>query len=105
MRKNIVLDVKGIKCDDPGCDYIDNESEIGDYKDWINVPCPKCGASLLTEEDYQAVKILVSLTEAANKLEIPAKDKEDLYQLEVKMNGSGTINFGELKKKEGTHEE
>ena len=44
-----------IVCDNEACDYkIKNEG--GDFnvetKQYINMPCPKCGENLLTQEDY-----------------------------------------------------
>lgn len=51
-----------IQCDNKVCDYkIKNES--GDpnenVSDYLNMPCPKCGENLLTEEDYlQSLRFL-----------------------------------------------
>ena len=38
-----------LKCDAPGCDHIEPVAAIS--PDLIGLPCPKCGASLLTEKD------------------------------------------------------
>jgi hypothetical protein len=39
-----------LQCDADGCDHREN---IPDYSaEYIGKPCPKCGASLLTQEDY-----------------------------------------------------
>lgn len=40
----------GLKCDH--CTYKDMTVESKDYKNNINKLCPKCGNSLLTQEDY-----------------------------------------------------
>jgi hypothetical protein len=58
MKKLIDIYSKGaVICDNPGCDYSfpyestsDNNSKI--LLAFVNVPCPKCGESLLTPEDY-----------------------------------------------------
>jgi ssDNA-binding Zn-finger/Zn-ribbon topoisomerase 1 len=44
-----------IICDNPKCDYL-IPNPTGDpnaeCKQYINMPCPKCGQNLLTEADY-----------------------------------------------------
>lgn len=53
MGKLIELDIAGIKCDMPGCDYHDNSARFEDYKNWLNRPCPKCSGNLLTQRDFE----------------------------------------------------
>ena len=54
MRKAIEVRQQNlIECDN--CDYIIPNSENSidvDIKKYLNMPCPKCGANLLTEKDY-----------------------------------------------------
>lgn len=45
--------VTGIKCDTDGCDY--HNDDVIKYRKWINKPCPKCGANLLTVKDFIAL--------------------------------------------------
>jgi len=45
---------KGLKCDAPGCSHREDVLEITEAL--IGKPCPKCGASLLTKEDFVAGK-------------------------------------------------
>ena len=51
-----------VQCDTPGCGYtIPNPTKdpCEDTKQYINMPCPKCGANLLTQKDYDdAMKFL-----------------------------------------------
>lgn len=56
MKNALELSIKGIKCDNPNCDYINKDVEFKDYKKWINKPCPKCGANLLTQKILTALK-------------------------------------------------
>jgi len=46
--------IKGIKCDNPDCDFVDDSVTWDDYdktvSEWLNRPCPKCGTNLLTQE-------------------------------------------------------
>lgn len=39
-----------LKCDADGCDHMEHHEAIG--LEMIGKPCPKCGANLLTEQDY-----------------------------------------------------
>lgn len=39
-----------LKCDAPGCDHRELFGEL--TADLIGKPCPKCGASLLTQHDF-----------------------------------------------------
>ena len=58
MSKLIRYRVKGIKCDNPKCDYRDDSVRLRDYAKWLNRPCPKCGRSLLTQADLDAVRTM-----------------------------------------------
>lgn len=58
--------IGGIKCDNPLCDYRDETVDYREYKEWINRPCPKCGANLLTKADYRAFKRLLALLKVSN---------------------------------------
>lgn len=51
-KKFVLLNISGIKCDNPNCDYRNNEVRFEDYAKWIDKPCPKCGQNLLTQQDY-----------------------------------------------------
>jgi phage FluMu protein Com len=81
-----ILTVKGIKCDH--CDWRNLTVERADYKDWLNRPCPKCGANLLTQADYDAVCDLEKI--AANPLiKLIALFARDKRKTRVNMNGTG----------------
>ncbi len=41
-----------LKCDAPGCDHVEDIDRI--TADDIGRPCPKCGADLLSQSDYDA---------------------------------------------------
>lgn len=51
MRMNIY----GLKCDAPTCDYNDPTVKLEEYEANIGKPCPKCGESLLTQEAFDRV--------------------------------------------------
>lgn len=45
-----------LKCDATGCDHREHVGTI--TADMIGKPCPKCGASLLTKEDFETFQHL-----------------------------------------------
>lgn len=68
MAKNVDMIIKGIKCDNPNCDFVDMDIPFEDYDNWLNKPCPKCGANLLTQKDYDACKIMMKISGFLNLL-------------------------------------
>jgi len=54
MRKLIEFSQENlIECDN--CDFVipnEDPKNPGNGKEYINIPCPKCGENLLTEKDY-----------------------------------------------------
>lgn len=64
----ITLHIKGIKCDAVDCDYNNDEAKFEEYDQWLNRPCPKCGANLLTQEALDAVKWHVAAANHMNAL-------------------------------------
>ena len=92
------LVVKGIKCDNPDCDYIDMTVRYEDYPKWLNRPCPKCGANLLTEKDFKKIQKMMSHVEflnkvfsLANKKGKDATENAPLLKVHLDMNGTGKV--------------
>jgi hypothetical protein len=48
-----IIRTKGIKCDNPSCDWSNMLNSFKEYKDWVDKPCPKCGEVVLTKRDYK----------------------------------------------------
>ncbi len=67
-NKNVELNVGGLKCDNIKCDYVDMSIPREKYIDYIDFPCPKCGESLLTREDYVNVLIMEDAVNCVNAL-------------------------------------
>ena len=97
----------GIKCDAPGCDYYDDSAEMEDYPLYLNKPCPKCGANLLTEADMKTVIIVQrkirSLNEWLNRwvpkvvlrmFDTDPSRKMVAVTFRAKMDGSGKFGLG-----------
>lgn len=97
MNNGITTKISGIKCDNPDCDFADNNVEFSDYDKWLNKPCPKCGQNLLTEQDYETCQFLFNLT---NKINTVANDKTYNFDnddqqtfISINMDGTGNIYY------------
>lgn len=60
-----------LKCDADGCGYEETIDEI--KASYIGMPCPKCGANLLTEDDYNNSLKLLAIAGAINEIFGPVK--------------------------------
>lgn len=87
------LEPSGLKCDK--CqDYMDMSVSFKNYQEYINKPCPKCGAPLLTEADYKVCKRIIRFVKVCNfpgirhLLYLLCGSKRRRYKFE--MNGTGT---------------
>lgn len=92
------MEISGIQCDNKNCDFIDKSVKMEEYDEWLNKPCPKCGANLLTEEDYTTVKNLTSYVKAMSGMMPKAPEsvvKEDYEKVEFELDGSGYLKVKE----------
>ena len=99
------IEIKGIQCDAPGCDYHESEGDWGSTAEeveaaslkYLNTPCPKCGAPLLTQEDHEAVMSMFALApivkEVEEKLYPDGVPEDQIVRLDLNMNGSGNIEL------------
>ena len=93
MKNVIEMNIKGLKCDNPECDYIDMDIKVEEYEKYLNAKCPKCGEILLTEADYRNTKFLLGMVDIANEVFPKRKDDEKVVTMSVNMNGSGDMDF------------
>lgn len=93
MKSALEMEIKGIKCDNPNCDFSDMDVKVEEYSEWVNKPCPKCGENLLTEVDFRNTQFLLEIVKVANKIYPKLDDNEPTTKMEVKMDGSGDIDF------------
>lgn len=84
------VNISGIQCDNPNCDYVDYNVSVDQYPEYVNRPCPKCGVNLLTEQDYQVVQVLLRAQKLISK--IPFGNNAKTSQFRVQTNGTGMIN-------------
>lgn len=92
------VEISGLKCDNPSCDYVDPTIHVEDYEKYVNAPCPKCGANLLTEQDYQIVQKMLKLQKLFSKIPFGNKGKTQKYRVEL--NGTGQMDFQQLEEEE-----
>lgn len=87
----------GIKCDAEGCAWRDASVTLAEYKDWLNRPCPSCGANLLTAADLSAVELIHATVKWANTMSGPIDSDGQIERVLVKlrMNGTGTVEIDE----------
>lgn len=90
---NVTTHIKGLKCDTPKCGYSDMEIDNKDYEKYIGAPCPKCGNSLLTQEDYDAVQMLLNVTELVNSVDLGDISQEPKTRINLEMDGTGRIKI------------
>lgn len=92
--KSIDLKILGIKCDNPKCDFKDMTVQYKDFKKWLNKPCPKCGANLLTTADYNTTRIMVWIVRLINKI-LPAEpaNSSKIITGHVEMDGTGKADI------------
>ena len=85
---NVVANFQGIKCD--FCRWEDASVKYEDYPNYLNKPCPVCGANLLTEADYANCQTLMAYVQAYNE-EDAAKHRGPLKRCSIEMNGTGSM--------------
>lgn len=89
----------GLKCDNTDCDYSDMSIPTSKYKEYVNCPCPKCGANLLTKSDYMSFKVINGLVRVINFIcyFIPKKRLgNDMATMEIKFDGTGRTIVGDI---------
>ena len=72
VERTLIEIVKpALKCDADGCGHEETIDEI--KASHIGTPCPKCGANLLTEEDYKNSLRLLAIARCINEIVGPVK--------------------------------
>ena len=97
MDRAIEEDIKGLKCDATGCGYSDMTIDADNYHNYIDAPCPECGANLLTQADYEFVKVLMLITDVVNDAykDVELED-EPIERFSIELDGSGIPKVGPL---------
>jgi len=97
MDSAVEATIAGLRCDADGCDYEDMNINVEEYEQYVNAPCPECGANLLTEADYELVKVITGVVDTFNKKFPPPHDPNDpIARFTINMDGSGIPILGDL---------
>ena len=59
----------GIECNH--CGYKDTTAKWEDYERFINLPCPECGCIILTQKDYNHMRLLRKFEDMSVEYEWP----------------------------------
>lgn len=88
----ITFHYKGIKCDAPGCFWSDMTVPF-DKDAFRNKPCPRCGASLLTDADTKTITRMEAAASLVNALLRPFHRllPRRRTRIPLDLNGSGRI--------------
>jgi Zn-finger nucleic acid-binding protein len=65
-KKPVILEIKGLKCDNPNCDYRNDDISFDDYE--VGTTCPECGGVILTQEDYDHCVSIIAYVNKLNKI-------------------------------------
>lgn len=93
MDKAIEFEIKGLKCDNKECDYTDMNVPFEDYEACVGKPCPKCGESLLTKEDFMSCSIIHTMIDNLNKFLPATPEGSKIATAMMNMQGDGSVSF------------
>lgn len=94
----------GIKCDAPGCGYRDDTADLSTPREWLDKPCPLCGASLLTQADLDLMERMKANAAELNALlsetlppelvaQVDADPEWDEAGAKLEMHGDGSLTI------------
>lgn len=84
MDKIEIIEPNYVKCDADGCNYTEDIPTSNKMTDYINKPCPKCGANLLTYEDYLRYEAAINAVSLINEM-----SEDELKELSAIVDASG----------------
>lgn len=91
------INIKGLKCDNFNCNWIDISITREEYTKFIGMKCPKCGDIILTQADYDTIIKMEKIVKFINFFTWPfEKRMKKLSHSDIKMNGSWKVEFSEV---------
>jgi hypothetical protein len=93
MDKAIEYEIKGLKCDNPECDFVDMNIPFEEYESYVNKPCPKCGQPLLTEADFASSVLVATMVDNLNKFLPPTPEGAKIGHAFINMGGDGSMEM------------
>lgn len=92
MKEQVKVKIEGIKCDNPGCDYVNTSVNINNFQEWVDKPCPQCGEILLNKSDYKFAKFSIGVSNIINKILPKRKDDEPDSVMTITKDYDGKLN-------------
>jgi hypothetical protein len=89
--KNVQYELNGLRCDE--CDWKDETIPLDDYEKWLDKPCPKCGAIVLTHEQLGYLYMMIEIADVMNELDIPIDPNDDKVDMSISIDGSANIKL------------
>jgi hypothetical protein len=56
MNQAVTFKSGGLHCDNPNCDWADENIAFEDYHKHVNASCTKCGENILTQADFESAQ-------------------------------------------------
>ena len=93
VGKPCEVTISGLKCD--SCSYCDEDVSVFEFESYIDKPCPGCGESLLTPEDYRNTLALIGIAALSNEESPPVDTNLSVERATIRfgMDGSGAITI------------
>lgn len=95
-KKIIESQIRGLKCDNPNCDWVDMSISVEDYHKYVGAKCPKCGEIVLTEADFKAIKTLLKVEKFLNCFSFLVKDNGKRTKVKLSTDGNGVVDITDI---------
>ena len=89
--KNIQYELNGLECDK--CDWKDESIPLDDFEKWLDKPCPKCGAVVLTHEQLGQLNMMIEIADVLNQLDMDIDPNDPMMDMNIKIDGSANIKL------------
>jgi len=89
--KNIQYELNGLKCDK--CDWVDESISLDDLENWVDKPCPECGANVLTSEQLAHLNMILEVADIVNSLDIPKDPNDEEAEMDLLIDSSANIKL------------
>jgi phage FluMu protein Com len=89
--KNIQYVLNGLRCDQ--CNWVDENIPLDDFDKWLDKPCPKCGAIVLTHEQLGHLYMMLEIADVMNQLDIPIDPNEPMAEMNLLIDSSANIKL------------
>lgn len=94
MNFTVVPHVHELQCKNPNCHFISEDSiEMGNLKNYVDLPCPVCGEVLMEQQDCNLLKQFFSLIKLIESTNIIQEHTDTQLKLEMDKLGVSKIEI------------